>query len=740
MLLEKVEVFNIRSHKHFILKPKKRGITAINGENGAGKSTLLDAFAWSLFGSRVNGQKNKDLIREGVDAEKEPVKVESIIIVGNQKYKIVRKIKDNAGLVSCKVYSKSIDDTDNSDWIFETGPSIKHAESYIRKILNTDEKGFLSSVFIQQKQVDNIISSTPKDRGQVIEKLIGVSAITEAIQMGREERRGLQTASTIIKPSSLEESKENLENQGKIVKKLKEEIDLLTIENNNFKEELLKIEDQYEKEQLLQKELELFNITLTTNNEKYKLLETQLTNQLTLIKETKLKKGRKVSVDLIQNEYNDLFKEINNKRNQLYKLEQRQEYLENLFKVEHNYNLLLSQQKLKEVNIETITKELEEVNTNIILLKEQIKSNKELIKLLKNGEGKCSLCGNLFDSPEKELEKHLNEADELKNSAINLKNKYIILNNELNENKESLKQINSFIDIAKEQEEERNSYLSLPSKIKLLSANIESDELELDIINKKLLSAKAEEQKQELLSTAKEQIKETENELSLIKDDIEILKKKIESSLAMSKTDYKELTRTLEDSKRKFEKDSMNLINLNHQLDLEKERGRTALSEYNNCKQAHEEYKKVTDQLTVVKLSNELLTKFKAERIKTSIPALTKIASEIFTKFTDGKFTELLLNEKFEAFVMTDTQVKRPIGLLSGGELSMAAIALRLAIALFLTNEEESLLILDEVLVSMSEDRSQAILETISNLTKSQVIFIAHNVSINQFADKVIQL
>lgn len=739
MLLEQVEVFNIRSHKHFVLKPKKRGITAINGENGAGKSTLLDAFAWSLFGSRVNGQKNKDLIREGVDAEKEPVKVESIIIVGNQKYKIVRKIKDNAGLVSCKVYSKQLTN-ESEDWTFETGPSIKHAESYIRKILNTDEKGFLSSIFIQQKQVDHIISSTPKDRGQVIEKLIGVSAITEAIQMGREERRSLQTASSIIKPNSLEESLKAVEEQGEIVKNLKEKIDKFTLDTNTLKSELETIQVDYQNESELQKERETLENSLNNNYDKKRFLETQLTNQLKLIEDTKLKKGRKISVEVVQNEYDNLFQQIKEKSSKLYNLKQEYLLLKNIIEKKYNLNTLEKDKEELIKLINKLKKELDDVNTQIIVLKTRVKSNKEIISLLKNGEGSCSLCGKAFDEPEKELKKHEKELLDFKEEATNLKIRFNQLNKDIEIKENELKELEFSISIAEQQKQKENRYREIQKDINDLQCDIDTSNVELDIINKKLLSAQAEQQKQKMLETAKEQIKETEKDLSSINNSINDLELKINNSKAISKSDYKNLTKELNYLTDKYSKDSLELINLNHQLDLEKERGRTVLFEYNNCKHAHEEYKKVTDQLAVVKLSNELLTKFKAERIKTSIPALTKIASEIFSKFTDGKFTELLLNEKFEAFVMTDTQVRRPIGLLSGGELSMAAIALRLAIALFLTNEEESLLILDEVLVSMSEDRSQAILETISNLTKSQVIFIAHNVSINQFADKVIQL
>ena len=68
------------------------------------------------------------------------------------------------------------------------------------------------------------------------------------------------------------------------------------------------------------------------------------------------------------------------------------------------------------------------------------------------------------------------------------------------------------------------------------------------------------------------------------------------------------------------------------------------------------------------------------------------------------------------------------------------AIALRLSIALFLSEGTKSLLILDEILASMDENRQQLILETIKDLPNAQVILVAHSQVANSYADKLITL
>ena len=149
MILKKVIIENIRSHEYLEFEPASIGVTAISGENGAGKSTIVDAFSWSLFGTRLHGLRNKNYIREGVDAKEKTVQVISYIRVGNTDFMIKRKITSNEGACECKVFSYN---EEIGDWEFESGPAVTHAESFIRSILNIDEKGFLSSVFIHKNK------------------------------------------------------------------------------------------------------------------------------------------------------------------------------------------------------------------------------------------------------------------------------------------------------------------------------------------------------------------------------------------------------------------------------------------------------------------------------------------------------------------------------------------------------------------------------------------------------------
>ena len=52
----------------------------------------------------------------------------------------------------------------------------------------------------------------------------------------------------------------------------------------------------------------------------------------------------------------------------------------------------------------------------------------------------------------------------------------------------------------------------------------------------------------------------------------------------------------------------------------------------------------------------------------------------------------------------------------------------------------QNLIILDEVLVSQDYTRAEAIIETIREICKGQIVLIAHNDSIDAHSDKVVEI
>lgn len=737
MILKKVIIENIRSHEYLEFEPASIGVTAISGENGAGKSTIVDAFSWSLFGTRLHGLRNKNYIREGVDAKEKTVQVTSYIRVGNTDFMIKRKITSNEGACECKVFSYN---EEIGDWEFESGPAVTHAESFIRSILNIDEKGFLSSVFIQQKQVDQIVSASPTERGQVIEKLIGVSAITESTKLAREESRALQRAADIIQPGSLEDEKAKVDEFKVKVTTAKENLKEVEETLKTLEQELVVLRATEQAETELQNHLDSLNTSLDNVKKDDSYLKENLKNYTKILKD-----NSEISIDyklkeIIEEELSESLEKEKAIQNELNNINIQITRYTSLFEETLNYDEIKAAYDEITDNYNDLMNKKSVLDEALLGLKVKVKSVKQHLELLKSGAAECPVCGHPILNPEEEFKKHTEEQNENKKEFKQIKEELTELEEAISKIGNDKTQYEALLEKATEQVNSVDNFKKAKENKRTKEAKLNSIQLVINKNRGQLADINANEKHRDLINTAKEQVTISEQRLKDNKKERARLEKEISTLNVLPKSTYKVLLNNLKEKEDLLVKTNIQKASLDGELKLIVEQAKQAVQDYKRCKEASENYERLHNQITIMNLTNQSLIKFKEQRIKNSIPELTDIASEILARFTDNKFTQLILTDKFETFVVTENNVKRPVSQLSGGELSAAAIALRLAIALFLNNGQQHLLILDEVLTAMSSDRSQLILETITSLTNAQIILIAHNDGINSFADKVVHL
>ena len=737
MILKKVIIENIRSHEYLEFEPASIGVTAISGENGAGKSTIVDAFSWSLFGTRLHGLRNKNYIREGVDAKEKTVQVTSYIRVGNTDFMIKRKITSNEGACECKVFSYN---EEIGDWEFESGPAVTHAESFIRSILNIDEKGFLSSVFIQQKQVDQIVSASPTERGQVIEKLIGVSAITESTKLAREESRALQRAADIIQPGSLEDEKAKVDEFKIKVTTAKDNLKEVEETLKTLEQELVVLRATEQAETELQNHLDSLNTSLDNVKKDDSYLKENLKNYTKILKD-----NSEISIDyklkeIIEEELSESLEKEKAIQNELNNINIQITRYASLFEETLNYDEIKAAYDEITDNYNDLMNKKSVLDEALMGLKVKVKSVKQHLELLKSGAAECPVCGHPILNPEEEFKKHTEEQNENKKEFKQIKEELTELEEAISKIGNDKTQYEALLEKATEQVNSVDDFKKAKENKQTKEAELNSIQLVINKNREQLADINANEKHRDLINTAKEQVTISEQRFKDNKKERARLEKEISTLNVLPKSTYKVLLNNLKEKEDLLVKTNIQKASLDGELKLIVEQAKQTVQDYKRCKEASENYERLHNQITIMNLTNQSLIKFKEQRIKNSIPELTDIASEILARFTDNKFTQLILTDKFETFVVTENNVKRPVSQLSGGELSAAAIALRLAIALFLNNGQQHLLILDEVLTAMSSDRSQLILETITSLTNAQIILIAHNDGINSFADKVVHL
>lgn len=126
------------------------------------------------------------------------------------------------------------------------------------------------------------------------------------------------------------------------------------------------------------------------------------------------------------------------------------------------------------------------------------------------------------------------------------------------------------------------------------------------------------------------------------------------------------------------------------------------------------------------------------------IPALTDIASSMFSDMTDGRYLGLELDDEYNISVY-DGDAKYPINRFSGGEMDLANLCLRLAISRLLSDrsgKDINFLVLDEIFGSQDQNRKRNIMTALSKLENqfSQILLITHIDDVKDLMQNVISV
>ena len=171
------------------------GMTAVVGPNGCGKSNISDALAWVLGEQRVSmlrGTEMADVIFAGTSERKATAMAE---------VKLVLEMPDhsNPGAVSEITVSRRLFREAGSDYRIN-GNECRLKD--IQDLLMDTGMGTRAYSFIQQGQIDQILSTKPKDRRQLLEEAAGITKYkarrAEAERRLEETRSNLQRLDDIL--------------------------------------------------------------------------------------------------------------------------------------------------------------------------------------------------------------------------------------------------------------------------------------------------------------------------------------------------------------------------------------------------------------------------------------------------------------------------------------------------------------------------------------------------------------
>lgn len=184
MKLRTLELENFRRHRRTRLDLGD-GVTALIGPNGAGKSTLIEALAFALYGPRV-AATGKDLIRSDAAPPGDSVRVALELELGGQTIRVVRELR---GRVQSPLASVEVD---GHVQVQPIAGSSDQATQLLERLLGLDRDGFLQTVVARQGELDRLSRLKPAERRAFVLDLVGIGAVDAAITTAREARNALR--------------------------------------------------------------------------------------------------------------------------------------------------------------------------------------------------------------------------------------------------------------------------------------------------------------------------------------------------------------------------------------------------------------------------------------------------------------------------------------------------------------------------------------------------------------------
>jgi exonuclease SbcC len=176
MQLHRVKLVNFRQHADTEIE-LGAGITAIIGPNGSGKTTLLEAIAWAFYGNPA-ARGHRDTLRWTRAPARSPVRVEVTFTFGAHEFRVAR------GLYNAELYQDRQDAP-----IANTQQEVTNR---IERLLGMTRDEFFNTYFTGQKELAVMAAMGPTDRARFLSRVLGYEKLRLAQDRLRETRSELK--------------------------------------------------------------------------------------------------------------------------------------------------------------------------------------------------------------------------------------------------------------------------------------------------------------------------------------------------------------------------------------------------------------------------------------------------------------------------------------------------------------------------------------------------------------------
>jgi exonuclease SbcC len=683
MILKSLRLKNFRKFKDCYIEFPD-GVTGVVGLNGVGKSTVFEAVAWTLYGPLAARTSTDQIKREGA-APSDPCRVELEFMFDEDIYHVVREMsgKNLSALGTATVNGK----------VAVNGAEI--LSKYIQKKLGMDWKSFYTSIFAKQKELNTLSSMNPSERRQLILRMLGINAVDDIISEIRSDTKEKKNLVEKLGNDLIDEHghdkitvcKQEIQNQQKKQKELSLRIEETKKHHQKIEEELSRTKKECETKKLSYEKL------CTTKD--------QLEG----------KKSRFEKKQRLENDIRTLEKTTQERQESLNKQKEKLTVFQSL---EKDLQTFEQQQEKSSNAIQTIVKKQEQITTLLHRLRDDFKeltTKKQRIEKI-GPQAKCPTCERVLGEQQKklltayteELTKKNHEAQKLTEDGKKLEIEYDRLSRE----KQALQKKNQYL---RGQVVEREK---LQITLGHAAEEIQRENRELENKRKELKAIGAVEFDEKQYSLIRSRVSETYRTYQEALSKLDDIKER-----------YQEIT--IEQKEREGEKNliASQIKTFEKNIDDQQRLVKKLESERNDARH--------------LSMLSEVMDSYRTYLISQIRPTLSSHASELFDELTDGKYSQIELDEDYNLLVY-DHGLPYSIERFSGGEEDLANLCIRLAISEIITERAGSVfqfIILDEIFGSQDQIRKQNIIKALNDFSSKfrQIFLITHVEDVKHFTE-----